>query len=183
MIARLFAPLAMKVAGGIIAALVAFIVMLLIQIHGLPIIGGGLVSRLERITALNDANVKSHRQTKDNFRAAMADAQRREVFRLARVKAETERNNDARETAVNARLTALRTRYDSLRRQSGANATSATGGVDVSGLPVPAFGADATPDADGLSAALMCSTYAVQLDELISWVEAQAAVNVNEERK
>ena len=59
----------------------------------------------------------------------------------------------------------------------------AAGGIDVSGLPVPAFGADAAPDADGLSAALMCSTYAVQLDELISWVEAQAAVNVNEERK
>ncbi|MCC6941343.1 MAG: hypothetical protein IT551_07015 [Novosphingobium sp.] len=175
------------ITGNLWRALAAFlgglVVILLIQIHGLPIIGGGLVSRLERITALNDANVKSHRQTKDNFRAAMADAQRREVFRLARVKAETERNNDARETAVNARLTALRTRYDSLRRERGASPTSATGGVDVSGLPVPAFGADAASDADGLSTALMCSTYAVQLDELISWVEAQAAVNVNEERK
>ena len=112
------------ITGNLWRALAAFlaglVVVLLIQIHGLPIIGGGLLARLERMTALNDANVKSHRQTKDNFRAAMADAQRREVFRLARVKAETERNNDARETAVNARLTALRTRYDSLRRQSGA---------------------------------------------------------------
>lgn len=183
MIARLFAPLAMKVAGGIIAALVAFIVMLLIQIHGLPIIGGGLVSRLERMTALNDANVKSHRKTKDTFRAAMADAQRREVFRLARVKAEQDRINDHAQDDYERRLAALRTRYDGLRRERGANATSAAGGVDVSGLPIPAFGADATPDADGLSTALMCSTYAVQLDELISWVEAQAAVNVNEERK
>lgn len=175
------------ITGNLWRALAAFlaglVVVLLIQIHGLPIIGGGLLARLERMTALNDANVKSHRQTKDNFRAAMADAQRREVFRLARVKAETERNNDARETAVNARLAALRARYDSLRRQSGTSATSAAGGIDVSGLPVPAFGADATPDTDGLSTALMCSSYAVQLDELISWVEAQAAVNVNEERK
>ena len=165
------------------AFLAGLVVMLLIQIHGLPIIGGGLVSRLERMTALNDANVKSHRQTKDTFRAAMADAQRREVFRLARVKAEQDRINDHAQDDYERRLAALRTRYDGLRRERGANATSAAGGVDVPGLPVPAFGADAATDADGLSAALMCSTYAVQLDELISWVEAQAAVNVNEERK
>lgn len=175
------------ITGNLWRALAAFlaglVVVLLIQIHGLPIIGGGLLARLERMTALNDANVKSHRQTKDNFRAAMADARRREVFRLARVKAEQDRINNHAQDDYERRLTALRTRYDSLRRQSGTSATSAAGGVDVSGLPKPAFGSDAAPDADGLSAALMCSTYALQLDELISWVEAQAAVNVNEERK
>jgi len=175
------------ITGNLWRALSAFlaglVVMLLIQIHGLPIIGGGLVSRLERMTALNTSNVKSHRTTKDNFRAAMADAQRREVFRLARVKAEQDRINDHAEQDYERRLAALRSRYDGLRAKGRTSATSAAGGVDVSGLPKPAFGADAAPDADGLSAALECSTYAVQLDELISWVEAQAAVNVNEERK
>ena len=175
------------ITGNLWRALSAFlaglVVMLLIQIHGLPIIGGGLVSRLERMTQLRQDEAASHRKTKDNFRAAMADAQRREVFRLARVRSEYERNNERAKERFNDRIALLRSRYDGLRAKDRTNATSAAGGVDVSGLPVPAFGADAAPDADGLSTALMCSTYAVQLDELISWVEAQAAVNVNEERK
>jgi len=175
------------ITGNLWRALSAFlgglVVVLLIQIHGLPFIGGGLVSRLERMTQLRQDEAASHRKTKDTFRAAMAEAQRREVFRLARVKAEQDRINDHAQDDYERRLAALRSLYDGLRRERGANATSAAGGVDVSGLPKPAFGADAAPDADGLSTALMCSTYAVQLDELISWVEAQAAVNVNEERK
>jgi len=175
------------ITGNLWRALSAFlgglVVMLLIQIHGLPIIGGGLVSRLERMTALNDANVKSHRTTKDTFRQAMADAQRREVFRLARVKAEVERNNERAKERFNDRIALLRARYDSLRAKDRASVASAAGGVAMSSLPTPTFGTDETAFEDGLSAALMCSTYAVQLDELISWVEAQAAVNVNEERK
>lgn len=165
------------------AFLAGLVLVLLIHIHGLPIIGGGLVARLERMTQLRQDEAASHRQTKDNFRAAMAEAQRREVFRLARVKAEQDRINDHAQDDYERRLAALRSRYDGLRRERGANPASAAGSVDVSGLPVPAFGADAATDADGLSTALMCSTYAVQLDELISWVESQAAVNVNEERK
>jgi hypothetical protein len=169
---------AWQIVSGILAGIV---LMLWVQLHGLPIIGGGMVSRLERMTQLRQDEAASHRTTKDNFRRAMAEAKRLEVFRLTRVKAEQQRISDHAQDDYERRLDALRTRYDGLRRQSGAHVTSAAGSLDVSGLPKPAFGADATPDADGLSAALMCSTYAVQLDELISWVERQSAINPNEE--
>lgn len=182
MIARLFAPLAMKVAGAIIAALIAFVVALLIQIHGLPVIGGGLIARLDRITALNAENVANHRTTKRSYAQAMADALRNERLRLARVKAEQERINDRAKETANARLAALRARYDSLRGQTGKAVGSASGAEPVPGLPTPAFGADAAPGEDGfsLSERYECSVNAVQLDELISWVEAQAKVKVND---
>jgi hypothetical protein len=163
------------------AVLVGLLLALWVQLHGLPIIGGGLVSRLERMTQLRQDEAASHRTTKANFRNAMAEAKRLEVFRLTRVKAEQQRINTHAQDDYERRLAVLRSRYDGLRRQSGARVTSAASGVDVPGLPLPAFGPDATPDADGLSAALMCSTYAVQLDELISWVERQSAINPNEE--
>ncbi|OYW51156.1 MAG: hypothetical protein B7Y36_18945 [Novosphingobium sp. 28-62-57] len=64
----------MKIAGGIIAALLAFVVALLIQIHGLPIIGGGLLADLDRMTELRTAERNSHRTTKANVRTAQASA-------------------------------------------------------------------------------------------------------------
>lgn len=156
---------------------------LLVQIHGLPIIGGGLVSDLASMTELRKAEADNHRKTKDSIRKAMADAQRREVFRLARVKAEQERESTNAEASYNRRLTDLRARYDRLRRDAGTSAESAAGSQSVSGLPAPAFGADAAPGADRLSVELECSANALQLDELITWVERQAAINPNEERK
>lgn len=182
MIARLFAPLAMKVSGAIIAALLAFVAVLLIQIHGLPLIGGGLIARLDRMTALNNENVANHRTTKRNYAQAMADAIRNEKLRLARVKAEYERINDERKTAVDARLAALRARYDSLRGQAGKAAGSQGSTEPMPSLPSPTFGTDAAPGADGLSLSerYECSVSATQLDELISWVEDQTKVKVND---
>lgn len=182
MIARLFAPLAMKVAGAIIAALIAFVAALLIHIHGLPVIGGGLIARLDRMTELRRIEADNHRKTKANFRQAMADAQRREVFRLARVRAEYERNNERAQERFNDRLALLRSRYDSLRRQRGKVVGSASGAEPVPGLPNPAFSADAATGEDGLSLAerYQCSVSALQLDELILWVEAQTKVKVND---
>jgi hypothetical protein len=175
------------ITGNLWRALSAFlaglVVMLAVQVYGFPLLHKGLIAQLESMTALNTSNVNSHRKTKDNFRAAMAEAQRLEVFRLARVKAEQQRINEHAQVDYDRRIAALRARYDGLRAKGRTSVASAAGGVSVPSLPVPAFGFDATTDTDGLSAALMCSTYAVQLDELITWVEAQAAVNVNEERK
>ena len=53
--------------GGIALAL-------LVQVHGLPIIGGGLLVDLDRMTRLRMAERDSHRTTKANFRAAQATA-------------------------------------------------------------------------------------------------------------
>ncbi len=167
-------------------ALLGVVIALLIQIHGLPLIGGGLVAKLDRMTELRRVERDNHRKTKATYRAAMAEAQRRELARLARVQAEQERINDDREAHANERLAALRARYDGLRRQSRAAAESAAGSEPVPGLPYPAFGADAAAGADGLSATELslaeryqCSVGLTQLDELITWVEAQALVRLN----
>jgi hypothetical protein len=183
MIARLFAPLAMKVAGAIIATLIAFVVALLIQIHGFPLLGGGLIARLDRMTELRRIEADNHRKTKEVYRAAMAQAQWLEQVRLARVRAEFERNNERAQERFNDRLALLRSRYDSLRRDAGrTNAASAAGGITMPSLPATAFGADAATGEDGLSLAerYQCSVHSLQLDELISWVEAQTKVKVND---
>lgn len=167
--------------GVVVAALIGFVIALLIQIHGLPIIGGGLIARLDRMTELRRIEADNHRKTKEVYRAAMAQAQWLEQARLARVHAETERNNERAKENFNHRLALLRSRYDSLRAKAGTSSTGAAGGVEMSTLPVPAFGTDAAPGEDGLLAQqLECSTIALQLDELILWIEAQTKVKVND---
>ncbi len=168
-------------------ALLGLIVALLIQIHGVPLIGGGLVARLERMTELRLIERDNHRKTKAAYAQVMADAIRNEALRLKRVKAEQERINDRAQENFDHRLDALRARYDSLRGQGRKAAGSQGGAEPVPGLPLPAFGADAAPTADGLSAAKLslaqryqCSVGLTQLDELITWVEAQTKVKVND---
>lgn len=170
---------------SIALALLGVVIALLIQIHGLPLLGGGLIAKLDRMTELRRVERDNHRKTKATYRAAMAEAQRRELARLARVQAEQERINDDREAHANERLAALRARYDSLRRQSRAGTESAAGGQQMPDLPYPAFGADEAAGADGLSLTerYECSATAIQLDELISWVEEQSAIKVNSDER
>lgn len=171
--------------GDIWRAIALFLAVMLlaalIQIHGLPIIGGGLKADLAGMTALRADEVRSHQQTKDNYRAAQLDAARKDAFRLIRVKAEQERANHDREAAANASLDALRHKYERMLSQARTGAAGAAGGQPMPGLPTPAFGADAAAAEDGLSLAerYECSVSATQLDELISWVGAQAAIDVN----
>lgn len=163
-------------------ALLGVVLALLMEIHGLPVIGGGLIGKLDRMTELRRIEAENHRKTKAYFAQAMADALRNEKLRLARVRAEQERINASAEKDYSSRLAALRARYDSLRGQSGKVIGGQGGTEPVPGLPIPAFGADAAASEDGLSLAerYACSANAIQLDELISWVEAQTAVDPNE---
>lgn len=163
-------------------ALLGVCASMALWIFGVPILGGGLLVKLDRITALNASNVESHRATKRFYRAAMEQAQRLEQARLARVSAEQERINDRAQESFDHRLDDLRSRYERLRSQSRAGVAGAAGTEPVPGLPSPAFGADAAPGADGLSLAerYECSAAALQLDELITWVDAQAKVKVND---
>lgn len=162
--------------------LLGVVLALLIQIHGLPVIGGGLLAKLSHMTELRRIEADNHRKTKAYFAQAVADALRNEKLRLARVRAEQERINASAEKDYSSRLAALRARYDQLRRKGGKAAGSQGGTEPVPGLPTPAFGADAAAGEDGLSLAerYACSASAIQLDELISWVEAQTAVDPNE---
>ncbi|OZA34368.1 MAG: hypothetical protein B7X92_10315, partial [Novosphingobium sp. 17-62-9] len=141
----------------------------------------------DRMTELRRVEADNHRTTKRNYAQAMADARRNEALRLARVKAEQERINVRAQETANARLAGLRADYDRLRNQARTGVGSARGNQPVPDLPTPAFDPDAAARANGLSATELslaeryqCSVSATQLDELISWVEAQVAVRVND---
>lgn len=157
-------------------------ISLLMWIFGLPIIGGGLLAKVDRLADLNAQNVAAHRQTKQNFRDAIAEAQRLEQARLARVRAEQERINDRAQESYDRRLADLRARYERLRAEGRTGVASAAGTEPMPALPYPAFGTDEEAGTDGLSLTerYECSVTAVQLDELISWVEDQTKVKVNE---
>lgn len=178
------------ITGNLWRALSAFlaglVVMLLIQIHGLPIIGGGLIARLDRMTELRTAEAKSHRLTKANFRAGMAEARRRELARLAMVKAQQERINADVQDDHSRRVAVLYARYDGLLKQARTRAESAAAGQSVPGLPAAPGGPDAQTGTNGLplteltlAERLEASLIAAQLDGLITWVERQARVDPN----
>jgi hypothetical protein len=117
-----------------------------------------------------------------NYRAAADQARAADQANVERVAAEqaaiTQRSNHDFE----ARLAAARAAAERLRLQSAAAADYGSGrGAPVPGLPAsaggPAQGAgqDRLPDSDALTA----TEQAIQLDELIKWVKAQAGVDPN----
>jgi len=131
------------------------------------------------------AEQAAHSATIANYRAAADQARREDAANLARVKAAqaqiTERTaNDYESRIASARADALR-----LREQAGSAATDprASGGAQVPRIPAPAGGASETAGEDRLpqSDRLLATEQAIQLDELIKWVRAQAAVPVNVE--
>lgn len=167
-------------------ALAGIVAALLIQVHGLPLIGGGLIARLDRMTELRTAEANSHRRTKANFRAGMAEARRRELARLAMVKAQQERINADVQDDHSRRVAALYARYDGLLKQARTRAESAAAGQSVPGLPAAPGGPDAQTGPNGLpltaltlAERLEASLIATQLDGLITWVERQARVDPN----
>lgn len=167
-------------------SLAGIVLVLLVQVHGLPLLGGGLKADLAAMTAARDAEIATHQQTKDVYRAAQAEAALQQTFRNARVKARQERISADAEASANRRLDDLRRRYDGLLAQARTGAAGAAGGQHVPGLSTAASGPAEATGADGLPAAELtlaeryqCSVSATQLDELISWIERQAAIDVN----
>jgi len=78
-----------------------------------------------------------------------------------------------------ARLAAARAAAERLRLRPAAAADSGAGtGTPVSRIPTSTGGSAQTPGQDGLppSDALTATEQAIQLDELIKWVKAQASV-------
>jgi hypothetical protein len=167
-------------------ALAGIVLALLAQVHGLPLLGGGLKADLAEMTNARDAEIRAHRETKDVYRAAQAEAALQQTFRNARVKAQQERISADAEASANRRLDDLRRRYDGLLAQARAGAAGAAGGQHLPGLSGAAGGADEAARPHGLPEAgltlaerYQCSVSATQLDELISWIELQAAIDVN----
>ena len=118
-----------------------------------------------------------------NYRAAAEQARASDAANAERVAAEQRQINERTTNDFEARLAAARSLAQRLRRQAASAAADpgARGAAPVSGLsaapggPHEAAGQDRLPQSDALTA----TEQAIQLDELIKWVRAQAAVDPN----
>ena len=125
----------------------------------------------------------AHAGTVANYRAAAEQARQADLANAARVEARQAAINERTEHDFEKRLADARAAAGRLRvGQSNAAADPGTGRTAaLPGLSVAAESAaqaarqDRLPDAD----ALIATEQAIQLDELIRWVERQAAVDAN----
>ena len=123
----------------------------------------------------------AHQATVANVRAAVERARIADAANAARVRAEQTAINERIRNDYESRLAAARAAAVRLRRPTEAAGASARGGgaAPVPGLSATSAGADQAagedrfPDADRLIA----TEQAIQLDELIKWVRAQAKVD------
>jgi hypothetical protein len=135
-----------------------------------------------------------------NYRAAVKQAEASDKANADRVAAEQRTINERTTNDFEARLAAARSLAQRLRGQSTAAAADPGrgGAAPVPGLPAPARGPAQAAGQDRLSQsderarkdrgalgpedALTATEQAIQLDELIKWVRAQAAVDPNAPR-
>jgi hypothetical protein len=120
--------------------------------------------------------------TVSNYRSAADQARAADKANLARVAAEQQSINEWTANDYEARLAAARAAAQRLRLNPEAAADPRPGrSASMPGLSAAASGAARAPDQDGLppSDALTATEQAIQLDELIKWVRAQAKVDNN----
>jgi hypothetical protein len=117
-----------------------------------------------------------------DYRVAAEQARAADQANLARVAADQSAINERTANEYEARLAAARAEYQRLRLQSQAAADpGGRGSAPLPGLPAApgraaqGAGEDELPAGDALTA----TEQAIQLDELIKWVRAQAAVDNN----
>lgn len=111
------------------AGALAIAVALALWIFGMPIIGGGLLAKVDHLAALNASNVESHRQTKANYKTAAAQATAAQI---------AANHKPARDSAIIARISdaTAPAYYDALRRyadgmRAGKAAERPGGGADL----------------------------------------------------
>ena len=121
-----------------------------------------------------------------NYRAAAEQARAADRANAERVRAEQSTISEKTNHAFEARLADARARARRLRGEIAGPATDpgARRGASVPGLPASparpaqAAGQDRLPETD----ALIATEQAIQLDELIKWVKAQALVPTSSEQ-
>ena len=121
-----------------------------------------------------------------NYRAATEQARAADRANAERVRAEQSTISERTNHAFEARLADARARARRLRGEIAGPATDpgARRGASVPGLPASparpaqAAGQDQLPETD----ALIATEQAIQLDELIKWVKAQALVPTSSEQ-
>ena len=115
-----------------------------------------------------------------NARAAADAARAADLANAQRVAAEQNAINQRSEDEFEARLADARARAERLRNEtSGAADRGGAGAAPVSSLPASAGRADQAASENRLPDALVATEQAIQLDELIKWVRAQAKVDNN----
>ena len=118
-----------------------------------------------------------------NYRAAADAARAADRANAQRVEAAQAKINEEKSDEFETRLAAARAAAERLRIDPGAAAAdpSGRGGASVPALPATAGQPGQAADQDGFSLAdrLTATEQAIQLDELIKWVEAQGAVKPN----
>jgi hypothetical protein len=118
-----------------------------------------------------------------NFRAAADQARATDEANAKRVAGEQHAINERTQNAFDTRVADARARAERLRLKAKAVGTdsSSSGSAPMprlsaaAGVTNEAAGQDRLPAADALTA----TEQAIQLDELINWVKAQAAVDPN----
>lgn len=140
-----------------------------------------------RFEQLYDGERSASAATTANYRAAAAAARAADKANAERVAAEQHAINERTANDYEARLAnaRARARAERLRIESAGAKTDhgSRGNSPMPGLPAPA---NVTPPAAGQARlpaadALTATEQAIQLDELIEWVKAQAAVDPNAE--
>ncbi len=125
----------------------------------------------------------AHAATVANYRAAAEQARLADAANIARAKAEQAAINERTRNDFESRIASARASAERLREQAASAATDSVPGraAPMPGLPAAAGGAadaagqDRLPQSDRLTA----TEQAIQLDELIKWVKAQAGVHAN----
>ena len=121
-----------------------------------------------------------------NYRAAAEQAHASDKANAARVAAEQRAINERTSNDFEARLAAARSLAQRLRGQTASAAADPGDGATapVSRLSAAPGGPSRAAGEDGLSGddALTATEQAIQLDELIKWVKAQAAIDPNAPR-
>ena len=126
------------------------------------------------------AEVTAHAGTIANYRVAAEAARAADEAAAQRVAAEQRVINERTAHDYEARLAAARAAANRLRQQRTAAANPGTGrNPPMPGLPVAPGQPPQAPGQDRLPDALLATEQAIQLDELIRWVRAQAQVDPN----
>lgn len=137
-------------------------------------------AKTSHYSALLAAERSAHSATVAGYRAAADRARREDAENLARVRASQAAINERTRDDFESRIAAARARFAELQRstQAGAADSRIGGAAPVPGLSAAAERASQAAGEDGFSHSdqLIATEQAIQLDELIKWVKAQAEV-------
>jgi hypothetical protein len=140
-----------------------------------------------RFEQLYRAERSAFATTVSNYRAAADAARAADKANFDRVASEQRAINERTANDYEARLADARARAEQLRREAARIAANSSnrGSAPVPGLPAAAGRPPQSSDKSRLPAAdaLTATEQAIQLDELIKWVKAQAAVDPNSKKR